>query len=147
MSRIIEFRAWHEGFPRKGSMKGHEPVMLFDEKFGNCIRFKADGQPVTLMQYTGLKDRNGKKIFEGDILKSVSKVVNVGTNKPTGEIRTTFSSVEWGGDIAQFSLREKMSWWPKSKLSGFALHQDNLTEFYEIVGNIYEDKHLLEDKW
>ena len=60
MSREIKFRAWHE----QGEM------LYVGDDFGtthplDCCRYLMDGQPVTLMQFTGLKDCNGVEIYEG----------------------------------------------------------------------------------
>jgi len=77
-----------------------------------------------VMQYTGLKDRNNVEIFEGDILSSG---------------RTTLIyQVEWDiGEVARFvgvcAEPEK----------DFALMSYSWGEA-EIIGNIYEHKHLLE---
>ena len=77
-----------------------------------------------LIQCTGLKDKNGKLIYEGDILR----------NAKTGELRT----VAWHGTMAGYV-------WSK-------LHIDFLYEFgalfrafdkYEIIGNIYENPELI----
>ena len=79
---------------------------------------------IELMQSTGLKDKNGKEIFEGDIL--------------FGHAGDDF----W--EIVEFDIEEgkwiRRDIWYNSKLG---LSENN--KFMEILGNIYENPELLED--
>lgn len=74
----------------------------------------------TLMQYTGLKDKNGKEIYEGDIMTSDSK---------SQSLKVVFESGGFcfANDLASGSDR---------------LHPDRVGRL-QIIGNIYEHPELL----
>lgn len=79
-----------------------------------------------IMQSTGLKDKNGKEVFVGDIIKCTR-----------GCLHEVYIEKEYGGTycggmpaVYLKDLREGYAW----------------TEHEEIIGNIYENPELLEDK-
>ena len=79
-----------------------------------------------LMQYTGLKDKNGVEIYEGDIVKTTS-------NKLAGK---------WKHKIYKIEFKEIICL-AGAKYMGFDF-QFNVDEV-EVIGNIYENKELLND--
>ena len=81
----------------------------------------------TVGQFTGLKDKNGKKIFEGDIC----------LNTRTGEI----VSVKWHGTMAGFVWSKRQA---KSHLYDFG-ELFRAYDKYEVIGNIHDNPELLED--
>lgn len=82
-----------------------------------------NGDDVIVCQFTGLLDRNGKDIYEGDI------VTYTGMDKKTHN-----GVVEYISDRAHFGLRIKSGW---STMSSESSIRD------EVIGNIYENKDLL----
>ena len=91
---------------------------------GDAITFMRNADEIGLMQSTGLYDKNGQEIFEGDIL--------------FGHAGEDF----W--EIVEFDTEEgrwiRRDIWYNSKLD---LSENN--ELMEIVGNIYENPELLEE--
>ena len=84
-----------------------------------------DFDEIELMQSTGLKDKNGKEIFEGDIVKMAKDVYSEPTYYEVVRHR--------GGAYRLESKQHGCELWLR--------HTD-----CEVVGNIYENPELLEDK-
>lgn len=78
-----------------------------------------NSEEVELMQFTGLKDKNGREIYEGDIVSNKSGVKYL---------------IEYEEDGMRFIIRP--SKWGITKK---AVVRDG----YEVIGNIYEHSHLL----
>ena len=87
-----------------------------------------NGEDVILMQSTGLKDKNGKEIFDGDVLacKTDDEVINL--------------NIFWDEEHALFMFESK-KYNEQEPLA--ELVEDNIYPF-EIIGNIYENPELLE---
>ena len=123
--REIKFRAWN---PKEKIMctlenRGLKWITLekVDPTFqGNCMSFILGWYMGELMQYTGLKDKNSKEIYDGDIVKSSLYGQTIGVI----EYRENFFCLCWDEKI-----------WSK-------LYDINL----EVIGNIYENPELMEAK-
>ena len=90
-----------------------------------------DTEDMILMQYTGLKDKNGKEIYEGDIVHIPDDYEEYG-----------FASGEnYSIDFKDGRFRLKPKYKPNA--IGYDLE---FTEELEVIGNIYENPELLEDK-
>ena len=78
--------------------------------------------PDKIIQCTGLKDKNGKLIYEGDIVKMNNYILQIVYNK----------------DYACFCAENE-------KLLGYFRELRHINAF-EVIGNIYENKELLNDR-
>ena len=124
---IPKFRAWDSWRKRMPVVDriyiDTEGVRLYDD-FGEYWR---DFRDVKLMQSTGLKDKNDKEIFEGDIL----------------DYKGRKALVRWHGSYASFiyrfvdELQNRKTEWKPLYLAYMKC---------EIIGNIYENPEFLEDK-
>ena len=90
-----------------------------------------NGEDVILMQSTGLKDKNGKEIFEGDVVQFED------CSEASDFLYINTGIIEWcqGG----FHVTNRDSVLMEDLLDGDSLD-------VTIIGNIYENRELLEDK-
>lgn len=129
---ILNFRAWNKA--TKVMHEADDIVSLNFEEKQFCVKTLFFGQlsyydfdDIVLMQSTGLVDKNGKEIFEGDILavEADDEVVNV--------------NVLWDKKHALFIFKSK-KYNEKELLA--ELVEDNACPI-EIIGNIYKNPELL----
>ena len=119
--REIKFRAWHK--QEKDMYHFINFSGVNDYYNGDLMTLKC-GFPdeLVLMQYTGLKDKNGKEIYEGDIVR----------REFTKYRKTVFSKMK----VVKFGY--------KHRYSGYGLAKE--TKTYKVIGNIYENPELLKVK-
>ena len=110
--------------------------MCLYEDSGELTMEARNIDPSTIGQYTGLTDKNGKKIFEGDILKIIHKYQSPFDDDTKEYTDITTDVVFFDDEGLCFSYGK----------SPFLCVADNVTAEYEVVGNIYDNPELLEVK-
>ena len=124
--REIKFRCWYDNQMHKVQDISfrHKTINLFG---ADIIKFE-DG---TLMQYTGLKDKNGVEIYEGDII-DIHQTVN-GYNQFVIE----YDDYKFSARYYNQKTKEIGSWYNYDLDELFELNE--YEKELEVVGNIYED--------
>ena len=143
MKREIKFRAWDKGktewllgyeYPSLGGFSLFGECMLMGE-WGHILNdyilnYEAHGHnedDLVVMQYTGLKDKNGKEIYEGDICTFLNPY-----NKETYRRIVRYCHL-----LACFGLYTDME-------TTYEYESDWLKiKDVEVIGNIYENPELL----
>lgn len=129
MKREIKFRAWVSDTK---VMVQWETISQ-NYKHGICsLHDYIDTDNEILMQYTGVKDKNDKEIYEGDIVRNCSRTWQEEDNKePT--INGAISSIVYRGN----------GFWVDAESFGWEGESLWNWDEMEIIGNIYEHPQLL----
>lgn len=127
MNREIKFRAWHKDLKKMfkiGQITLEKGTWNFEPNDRDFIGMSIPYQPsFVLMQYTELHDKNGKEIYEGDIVRII---VNNNIEKIC---RVEFKNGIFG---VMFSKNKELTAFP---------HFCNTT--FEVIGNEYDNPELL----
>jgi len=122
--RETKFRAWVEAYK---IMEYIDDWYWFEENGVHNSNGSGHYCSFSIMQYTGLKDKNGKEIYEGDIVRLDNR--DIGGSITVGEVMfntdQTLSRLEWG-------------LWTKR-----GYHWTDFLGYLEVIGNIYENPELI----
>ncbi|HBI2114983.1 YopX family protein [Enterococcus faecium] len=128
---IPRFRAWYTPF--KGKTIGQEM------KYGQAGRLITHAEMApdkyVLMQSTGLKDKNGVEIFEGDV---VSVSVRNGFDYLDNKVCIVKNSIDYSGLVCA-TVDEDLEY----QIFNTELFEEYT---YEVIGNIWENSEFLEEQ-
>lgn len=119
--REIKFRAWNK---KKKEMELLGSLSAIYACEGDCI----ETDNLIYLQFTGLKDKNGKEVYEGDIIRHNTNINSPFSKKYTLVIEDLFEFFEDKG----YALSELCE----------SYNPENL----EVIGNIYENPELLKEE-
>lgn len=132
--REIKFRAYIKnlGLMLPVSMIDFENETIYvsldsDEWSNDPLEYDFDDKDIEIMQYTGMTDKNGKEIYEGDIVE-------------------VWSFVRWIGFIKYLPEKAAFVLWDYEKfpyLDDF-VYLSQFEDGFEILGNIFENPELME---
>jgi len=147
MKREIKFRAWHNQQKRFINLNGvdinfkgcnNEGAVYLIYEQGNLRPFPIED--IDLMQFTSLKDKNGKEIYEGDIVKWISKFKD--TNIPTPD---KIGQVKYNQQGCVFHINYEINkkHYYKDLNADYGDGDTYIMHSIEVIGNIYENPELI----
>lgn len=129
MSRVIKFRAWDEAEKWMGEVSSvdFDEGYLFLTTRNSDDENRFDLRAIPLLQFTGLHDKNGAEIYEGDVL-----LFNNSINDEKWKCVVVHRHGSFVCEYLKDRTYNHFDCWNVPKVS------------WEVIGNIYENPHLLE---
>ena len=125
MNREIKFRVYDKDFKRMSYLNSSHDFICFDEKGNGYYHNMQTGLGEwfsDLMQYTGLKDKNGVEIYEGDIVRivydNIEHIYQIIFDEEELDFKATNGKKNYGGNFQYLGCCEEI----------------------EVIGNIYENE-------
>ena len=144
MSREIKFRVWSESDKEyRTDCSVHK---LFTSKTGTpAMIYNDEGDCFLLEQYTGLKDKNGKEIYEGDICRLAYYTKKDGKKRWHKDLEDV-EAVEFEDGYFKFSNTDQYGIGSELSFSDYgewSTANGNYKYEAEVIGNIHENPELL----
>ncbi len=133
MNREIKFRAWTTEKQSRylpNRMWSWEEIL--DERIADAWKLEkmiwSEDDKIVLMQYTGLKDKNGRDVFEGDIVEYID-------DKGTSVEKKGTDKVWWNEKESAFYGGVRQETWD----GAYVRDSENM----EVIGNVFVNPELL----
>ena len=126
--RDIYFRAWDKKLKELTNYSISDIFIEFYNKDTDSWEIDREGERFTLCQYTGLKDKNNREIYEGDVIKAISFARWIGV-------------VEYSDENQAFIFDDL----DKKYRGKSTVFMNQFDDGFEILGNIYENPELLKE--
>lgn len=123
MSEFRGFRAWD------GKQMLYDVIPTCEDENVVLDDYDWHATPCVVEQYTGLKDRNGKEIYEGDIIRDTDDDIAV---------------IEWGLEENHKTKLGYYAKWREPRYGKWIMETTD-SEHFEVIGNIHQNKELLYD--
>ena len=130
-SRLLKFRAWitNLGVPFM-AIQGTPDL----ETLSSFMHHYSDAK--NIMQFTGFYDKNGKEIYIGDILMNEGFMIEISTGDKKSKYKEFYEVVDNGSFYTTRKIKNNYT-------SQIPNSQEIYSEFYEVIGNIFQNPELL----
>ena len=154
MKRDIKFRVWIKGKNKIFDVIHIDyvtkSITYILSKIGRMLNIRHEKiKNAELVQYTGIKDITGKEIYEGDIVKLIHTGIEISADR-LEDLKKFVGIIKYENGIFKIVRTEKSL--IESKY--FEMEHKKVSEIFiysklydlEVIGNIFENKELLEGK-